>query len=109
MDNEHSNASPSAAAVADGVSSETKSSNSNAFCGKTVNTAPTMAGPCSTSTNLKLLIKASSQQFEDVIIESDLLWTVKRLKAHLSVVYPSKPVSILSCHCHLSLTVIDDL
>lgn len=95
MDNEHSNASQSAAAVADGVSSETKSPNSTAYCAKNVNTS-TMAGSLngSSSTNkIKLLIKASSQQFEDITIESDLLWTVKNLKAHLSHVYPSKPVS----------------
>lgn len=41
--------------------------------------------------NVKLLIKASNQQFDDHTIECDLQWSVKRLKMHLSLVYPCKP------------------
>uniref|UniRef100_A0A1I8PNJ2 Ubiquitin-like domain-containing protein n=1 Tax=Stomoxys calcitrans TaxID=35570 RepID=A0A1I8PNJ2_STOCA len=43
------------------------------------------------SSYVKLLIKASNQQYDDQIIESDLSWTVSRLKSHLAIVYPSKP------------------
>ncbi|XP_058977319.1 homocysteine-responsive endoplasmic reticulum-resident ubiquitin-like domain member 2 protein isoform X2 [Musca domestica] len=49
--------------------------------------APTNKSP----SYVKLLIKASNQQYDDQIIESDLSWTVKRLKSHLALVYPSKP------------------
>lgn len=94
MDNEQSNSSPSAAAaVADRVSSAAKPSKSARFC----SSSSTMANPLNNTAatnNIRLLIKASSQQFEDMTIESDLLWTVKRLKAHLSLVYPGKPVSM---------------
>lgn len=56
--------------------------------------APTNKSP----SYVKLLIKASNQQYDDQIIESDLSWTVKRLKSHLALVYPSKPVSIAICN-----------
>lgn len=42
----------------------------------------------------RLLVKTPNQAQEDQIIEDvDMKWTVKDLKAHLSRVYPSKPVS----------------
>jgi len=47
------------------------------------------------SSSVRLLIKSSNQQYDDMNIESDLCWTVERLKKQLSVVYPGKPVSIL--------------
>lgn len=95
MDNERSNSSQSAGvAVADRVSAATKSSNSTTSCSPLSTMANSLNDTASTN-NIKLLIKASSQQFEDITVESDLLWTVKRLKAHLSLVYPSKPVSIV--------------
>ncbi|XP_065372552.1 homocysteine-responsive endoplasmic reticulum-resident ubiquitin-like domain member 2 protein [Calliphora vicina] len=78
MDETNTANSSSAAAVADGASAAAHT--------KTVG-----AAPIKSASHVKLLIKSSNQQYEDHVIESDLLWTVKRLKSHLSVVYPSKP------------------
>ncbi|XP_017856872.1 PREDICTED: homocysteine-responsive endoplasmic reticulum-resident ubiquitin-like domain member 2 protein [Drosophila arizonae] len=44
-----------------------------------------------TASGIRLLIKSSNQQYDDVNIESDLCWTVQRLKKQLSLVYPGKP------------------
>ncbi|XP_060644563.1 homocysteine-responsive endoplasmic reticulum-resident ubiquitin-like domain member 2 protein [Drosophila nasuta] len=41
--------------------------------------------------SIRLLIKSSNQQYDDMNIESDLCWTVERLKKQLSMVYPGKP------------------
>ncbi|KAH8262806.1 hypothetical protein KR044_000577 [Drosophila immigrans] len=41
--------------------------------------------------SIRLLIKSSNQQYDDMNIESDLCWTVERLKKQLSIVYPGKP------------------
>ncbi|EDW63813.1 homocysteine-responsive endoplasmic reticulum-resident ubiquitin-like domain member 2 protein [Drosophila virilis] len=41
--------------------------------------------------SIRLLIKSSNQQYDDMNIESDLCWTVQRLKKQLSLVYPGKP------------------
>lgn len=41
-----------------------------------------------------LIVKAPNQQVEDIHIQCELSWTIKRLKGYLSEVYPSKPVSI---------------
>ncbi|KAH8353215.1 hypothetical protein KR084_009680 [Drosophila pseudotakahashii] len=51
--------------------------------------APETASPSGTS--VRLLIKSSNQQYEDLNVDSDLCWTVQRLKTQLSVVYPGKP------------------
>lgn len=40
-----------------------------------------------------LVVKAPNQKIGDQTIECALDWTVKKLKQHLSSVYPSKPVS----------------
>ncbi|KAH8281437.1 hypothetical protein KR054_000454, partial [Drosophila jambulina] len=48
--------------------------------------------PSATSkSSVRLLIKSSNQQYDDLNVESDLGWTVKRLKKQLSLVYPGKP------------------
>ncbi|KAM7364262.1 homocysteine-induced endoplasmic reticulum protein [Cochliomyia hominivorax] len=78
MDDTTTANSSSAAAVADGASAAAHT--------KTVGAAAVKS-----ASHVKLLIKSSNQQYEDHVIESDLLWTVKRLKTHLSMVYPSKP------------------
>ena len=44
-------------------------------------------------TPVTLVVKAPSQKIGDQTIECALDWTVKKLKEHLSSVYPSKPVS----------------
>lgn len=41
-----------------------------------------------------LIIKAPNQKYRDQTISCFLNWTVGKLKAHLSNVYPSKPVSV---------------
>uniref|UniRef100_A0A6P4ENX9 LOW QUALITY PROTEIN: homocysteine-responsive endoplasmic reticulum-resident ubiquitin-like domain member 1 protein n=1 Tax=Drosophila rhopaloa TaxID=1041015 RepID=A0A6P4ENX9_DRORH len=41
--------------------------------------------------SVRLLIKSSNQQYEDLNVDSDLCWTVQRLKKQLSLVYPGKP------------------
>ncbi|XP_061397710.1 homocysteine-responsive endoplasmic reticulum-resident ubiquitin-like domain member 2 protein [Musca vetustissima] len=70
---------------------DTNNSSSAAFqvagSKQVMDVAPTNKSP----SYVKLLIKASNQQYDDQIIESDLSWTVKRLKSHLALVYPSKP------------------
>lgn len=40
-----------------------------------------------------LVIRAPNQRIEDHTVECMLGWTVKKLKKHLEVVYPSNPVS----------------
>lgn len=51
-----------------------------------------------------LVIRAPNQKYDDQTINCYQNWTVEKLKAHLSDVYPSKPVSISplfnqSCWC----------
>ncbi|KAL0860728.1 hypothetical protein ABMA27_010063 [Loxostege sticticalis] len=41
--------------------------------------------------NVTLIVKAPNQQIEDQNIECQSSWTVRQLKGHLSIVYPSKP------------------
>lgn len=41
-----------------------------------------------------LVIRAPNQKYSDQTINCYQNWTVEKLKAHLSDVYPSKPVSI---------------
>lgn len=43
-----------------------------------------------------LVIKAPNQKYDDQTINCYQNWTVEKLKAHLSDVYPSKPVSCFS-------------
>lgn len=43
-----------------------------------------------------LVIKAPNQKYDDQTINCYQNWTVEKLKAHLSDVYPSKPVSIFA-------------
>ncbi|XP_017060361.2 homocysteine-responsive endoplasmic reticulum-resident ubiquitin-like domain member 2 protein [Drosophila ficusphila] len=50
---------------------------------------PEIASPGGSS--VRLLIKSSNQQYEDLNVDSDLCWTVQRLKKQLSMVYPGKP------------------
>ncbi|XP_055375938.1 homocysteine-responsive endoplasmic reticulum-resident ubiquitin-like domain member 2 protein [Condylostylus longicornis] len=40
---------------------------------------------------VKLIVKASNQQFEDQVVECSYTWSVLNLKTHLSESYPSKP------------------
>ncbi|XP_029959129.1 homocysteine-responsive endoplasmic reticulum-resident ubiquitin-like domain member 2 protein isoform X2 [Salarias fasciatus] len=40
-----------------------------------------------------LVIKAPNQKYEDQTINCFLNWTVEKLKSHISVVYPSRPLS----------------
>ncbi|KAJ8976861.1 hypothetical protein NQ317_014256 [Molorchus minor] len=39
-----------------------------------------------------LIVKAPNQQIEDQTIKCELTWTIKKLKQHLSEVYPSRPL-----------------
>lgn len=41
-----------------------------------------------------LVIKAPNQKYEDQTIHCSLDWTVGRLKDHIALVYPSRPVSL---------------
>jgi len=66
------NAAPPAAATAAGCDAATRQKNPE--------------------TSVRLLIKSSNQQYEDLNVDSDLCWTVQRLKKHLSLIYPGKPV-----------------
>ncbi|XP_017153761.2 homocysteine-responsive endoplasmic reticulum-resident ubiquitin-like domain member 2 protein [Drosophila miranda] len=49
------------------------------------------AAAAASSTSVRLLIKSSNQQYDDMNVDSDLSWTVQRLKKQLSLVYPGKP------------------
>ena len=40
-----------------------------------------------------LVVKAPNQKVADHTVECEHDWTIKKLKEHLSQVYPSKPVS----------------
>lgn len=58
-----------------------------------------------------LVIRAPNQKYGDQTINCYQDWTVEKLKAHLSDVYPSKPVSIYTlihqcCCSHVILPVI---
>ena len=48
-----------------------------------------------------LVVKAPNQKIDDQTIECGLGWTIKKLKTHLSSVYPSKPVSTKPWNWHL--------
>lgn len=85
MDDTNTTATSTAAAVADGATTKILDTPSKT---NSITTPKTTS-----STSVKLLIKASNQQYDDMTVDCDLLWTVKNLKAHLSWVYPSKPVS----------------
>lgn len=43
-----------------------------------------------------LVIRAPNQKYDDQTINCYQSWTVEKLKAHLSDVYPSKPVSVFA-------------
>ncbi|XP_036342924.1 homocysteine-responsive endoplasmic reticulum-resident ubiquitin-like domain member 2 protein [Rhagoletis pomonella] len=91
-----SSSTSSAAAVADSASAAATTKTANAVGASVAGAGNAAAATTSTttaakSTSVKLLIKASNQQYDDQVLEIDLLWTVKRLKAHLALVYPNKP------------------
>lgn len=47
------------------------------------------------TSNLKLIIKAANQRFDDFIIDyCRLEWSIKHLKEHLNQNYPKNPVYI---------------
>lgn len=46
-----------------------------------------------TAIPVTLVVKAPNQKIADQTIECDHGWTVKKVKQHLSDVYPNKPVS----------------
>lgn len=43
---------------------------------------------------IKLTVKTPNQRIDDIQIDCDLQWTVRKLKDYLQDVYPSNPVSI---------------
>ena len=43
---------------------------------------------------IKLTVKTPNQHIEDIQIDCDLQWTVRKLKEYLQDVYPSNPVSL---------------
>ena len=51
-----------------------------------------------------LVVKAPNQKVADQTVECGLGWTIKKLKEHLSSVYPSQPVSMHVCHKMTSMT-----
>lgn len=50
-----------------------------------------MSTDCIMDMDITLIVKASNQQFEDQTIKCEPSWTIKRLKGHLTEVYPGKP------------------
>lgn len=70
--------------------------------------ASAAAGNNNSGSSVRLLIKSSNQQYDDMNIESDLCWTVERLKKQLSLVYPGKPVGApTNTHISVSFAFID--
>ncbi|KAM9310588.1 LOW QUALITY PROTEIN: homocysteine-responsive endoplasmic reticulum-resident ubiquitin-like domain member 2 protein [Pholidichthys leucotaenia] len=49
--------------------------------------------PGAADSPVTLVIKAPNQKYEDLTIICFLSWTVEKLKSHISIVYPSKPLS----------------
>lgn len=49
------------------------------------------AADCIMDMDITLIVKASNQQFEDQTIKCEPSWTIRRLKGHLTEVYPGKP------------------
>ena len=47
---------------------------------------------------LTLVVKAPNQEIGDQTVECFLDWTVRKLKKHLSTVYPTNPVSFNERH-----------
>lgn len=43
--------------------------------------------------SVTLVVKAPNQQIDDQTIHCETSWSIKMLKEHLSIVYPSHPVS----------------
>ena len=52
-----------------------------------------------------LVVKAPNQKIQDLTVECGLEWTIRKLKEHLSDVYPSKPVSIWKKMVSVTLTL----
>lgn len=51
-------------------------------------------------TTITIFIKTPNQAHEDQTVEGVCVnWTVRDLKAHLSTVYPSRPVSLDGAGC----------
>lgn len=48
-----------------------------------------------TNTPITLIVKAPNQRIADVTVDCMLEWTVRKLKSHLSDVYPNQPVSLI--------------
>ena len=44
-----------------------------------------------------LVVKAPNQKVADQTVQCGMGWTIRKLKSHLSAVYPSKPVSCHTC------------
>lgn len=42
--------------------------------------------------SIKLVVKTPNQTIKDIEVSCLLDWTVEKLKSHLSLVYPTKPV-----------------
>lgn len=51
---------------------------------------------------IKLTVKTPNQRIDDIQIDCDLQWTVRKLKDYLQDVYPSNPVSIFIICVRLS-------
>ena len=56
-------------------------------------TQPSTVNKHSHNMDVTLIVKASNQQCEDLTIKCEPSWTIRRLKGHLTEVYPGKPVS----------------
>lgn len=54
-----------------------------------------------------LVIRAPNQKYDDQTINCFQNWTVEKLKAHLSDVYPSKPVSNRKFSARCFIFVLD--
>lgn len=75
---------------------QTKNNNNIGNSNVAASAAAAAAANSKSVSSVRLLIKSSNQQYDDMNIESDLCWTVERLKKQLSLVYPGKPVGALT-------------
>lgn len=52
-----------------------------------------------------LVVKAPNQKVADQTVQCGMGWTIRKLKSHLSAVYPSKPVSCQTCRWEVDTRV----
>lgn len=55
---------------------------------------------------VELTVKSANQSFDDLIVQCDNVWSVKKLKERITEQYPCKLVSFSDCISFLILSVV---